>query len=261
MDIRNWNRDAWNHRVDAGIRWTVPVDSSVIQQAREGKWELFLTSSRPVPGNWFPVLDGLSVLCLAGAGGQQAPILAAAGACVTVLDNSPAQLGQDDLVAQREGLTIKTVEGDMADLSMFEDETFGLIVHPCSNCFVPDVRPVWREAFRVLRPGGVLLAGFVNPLVYLFNADALEIGDLTVTQTLPWSTVETLSQEELAQRKADGEPLWFGHLLTDQIGGQIDAGFMLGGFYEDDHGDDDRLSRFTPWLIGTRAVRPVREAG
>ena len=261
MDIRNWNRDAWNHRVDAGIRWTVPVDSEVIQQARAGKWEIFLTSSRPVPGNWFPVLDGLSVLCLAGAGGQQAPILAAAGAQVTVLDNSPAQLGQDDLVAQREGLTIKTVEGDMADLSMFEDETFGLIVHPCSNCFVPDVRPVWREAFRVIRPGGVLLAGFVNPLVYLFNAEALETGDLTVTQTLPWSTVETVSQEELAQRKADGEPLWFGHLLTDQIGGQIDAGFMLGGFYEDDHGDDDQLSRFTPWLIGTRAIRPVRESG
>jgi SAM-dependent methyltransferase len=180
---------------------------------------------------------------------------------VTVLDNAPAQLGQDELVAQREGLTIKTVEGDMADLSMFENETFGLIVHPCSNCFVPDVRPVWREAFRVLRPGGVLLAGFVNPLVYLFHADALETGDLTVTQTLPWSTLEALSQEELAQRKADGEPLWFGHLLTDQIGGQIDAGFMLGGFYEDDHGEDDALSRFTPWLIGTRAIRPVQESG
>ena len=81
------------------------------------------------------------MLCLASGGGQQGPILAAAGANVTVFDNSPRQLAQDRLVADREGLAIETVLGDMADLSAFPDARFDLIVHPVSNVFVPDVRP------------------------------------------------------------------------------------------------------------------------
>ena len=104
-----------------------------------------------MPADWFPALPGLDVLCLASSGGQQAPVLAAAGAAVTVLDNSPAQLARDRLVADRDGLELATVEGDMADLSAFPNGRFGLVFHPCSNCFVPQVRPVWREAFRVLR--------------------------------------------------------------------------------------------------------------
>src|SRR5262249_679645 len=83
------------------------------------------------------------------------PARAAAGADVPGPANSPAQLRQDRLVAAREGLEVETVEGDMADLSTFADGRFGLVFHPCSNCFVPDVRPIWREAFRVLQPGGV----------------------------------------------------------------------------------------------------------
>ena len=71
------------------------------------------------------------VLCLASGGGQQGPILAAAGANVTVFDNSPAQLRQDELVARREGLSIRTVQGDMRDLSAFADGSFDLIFHPC----------------------------------------------------------------------------------------------------------------------------------
>ena len=55
------------------------------------------------------------VLCLASAGGQQAPIFAAAGAMVTSFDNSPVQLAKDELVADRDGLDIHLVQGDMAD--------------------------------------------------------------------------------------------------------------------------------------------------
>jgi len=51
--------------------------------------------------------------------GQQGPILAAAGADATVFDNSPRQLQQDCQVAEREGLDLRTVEGDMRDLSCF----------------------------------------------------------------------------------------------------------------------------------------------
>src|SRR5688572_26294267 len=162
MDIRAYNRHAWNRNVEKGDPWTVPVSPEIIAAARKGEWFILLTPTKPVPRSWFPPLPGCEVLCLASGGGQQVPILAAAGAQVTVLDNSPKQLAQDRFVAERESLELTTVEGDMRDLSMFRDGSFDLIVHPCSNMFVPEVRTVWREAFRVLRPGGVMLAGFFN---------------------------------------------------------------------------------------------------
>ena len=152
-----------------GRQWSSPVGAEVIAAARRGEWRLRLTETKFAPREWFPDVRGLEVLCLASGGGQQAPTLAAAGARVTVLDNSPRQLAQDRFVAERDSLDLTAVEGDMADLSAFADESFGLVYHPVSNLFVPDVRPVWREAFRVLRRGGVLLAGFLNPVLYLFD--------------------------------------------------------------------------------------------
>ncbi len=63
----------------------------------------------------------------------------------------------------------------MRDLSAFADESFDLVFHPVSNLFVPEVRPVWNEAFRVLRRGGSLLAGFLNPAVYIFDLELAAI--------------------------------------------------------------------------------------
>ena len=177
-DVRDLNRSAWDGLVARGNRWTVPVGPEEIEAARRGQWEIVLTPFRPVPVTWFPDLDGAKVLCLASGGGQQGPIFAAAGADVVVFDNSPRQLDQDRMVASRDGLKIETVEGDMADLGVFEDQTFDLIVHPISNCFVPNLEPVWSEAFRVLRAGGGLLAGFTNPVRYLFNEELEHSSDL-----------------------------------------------------------------------------------
>jgi ubiquinone/menaquinone biosynthesis C-methylase UbiE len=171
VDIQGYNRIAWDKQVVQGNRWTIPVGDDVIAAARQGDWKILLTPTKPVPRAWFPDLQGIDVLCLASGGGQQGPTLAAAGARVTVLDNSPRQLAQDRLVAERHALPVVTVQGDMADLSAFSDKSFDLIVHPVSNTFVPHVRPVWKEAFRVLRKGGGLLAGFTNPAVYLFDYD------------------------------------------------------------------------------------------
>jgi SAM-dependent methyltransferase len=260
MSIRAHNRAAWDQKVTLGCEWTVPVDSAVIEEARCGRWHIVLTPTKAIPADWMGAVPGKEVLCLASGGGQQGPVLAAAGAKVTVLDNSPRQLEQDRSVARRDSLRIETVEGDMADLSMFADRQFDLIVHPVSNTFVPDVRPVWREAFRVLRPGGVLLAGFVNPVAYLFDERAWDEGRLEVRNRLPYSDAESLSPAQRQQRLADGQPLEFSHTLESQIGGQIEAGFVITGFYEDSCPPSPRqpLAEFMPMCIATRGEKLSR---
>ena len=258
MDVRAHNRAAWNRNVETQNTWTIPVGAETIERARRGLVELLLTPTRPVPMDWFPALAGTATLCLASGGGQQGPVLAAAGALVTVFDNSPRQLSQDRLVAEREGLEIATVEGDMADLSMFAGETFDLIVHPCSNCFVPDIRPVWRECFRVLRAGGIFLAGFTNPVRYLFDDERMQNGSLEVRHAIPYSDLTDLSDADRRRLVLDEmQPLEFGHTLTDQIGGQLDVGFVLTGFFEDGYAEsnNDPISRFMKTFIATRAVK------
>lgn len=258
VDVRSHNRSAWNRSVEAGNRWTQAVSSAEIQSARQGKFSIVLTPSKPVPADWFPALNGTSTLCLAAAGGQQAPVLAAAGANVTVYDNSPKQLEQDQFVAERDGLKLTTVEGDMADLSKFEDASFKFIFHPCSNTFIPNVLPVWNECFRILKPGGTLLSGFTNAVRYIFDDERKENGNLEVKYPLPYSDLDYTSEPHVRKIIADGDAMEFGHTLTDQIGGQLAAGFLLKGFYEDRYseGDGDPLSKFMDTFIATRVLKP-----
>lgn len=255
MNVIDHNRKAWDREVQNGNPWTVPVPAEVTAAARTGSWRVWLTEQAPVPEDWFPPLRGADVLCLASGGGQQGPVLAAAGACVTVFDNSPAQLDRDRQVADRDGLRLRLVQGDMADLSAFTDESFDLVFHPVSNVFAPDVRTVWREVFRVLRPGGVLLAGFLNPDLFIFDLDAEERGRLEVRHTLPYADTTHLTEADLEERRKQLQPLEFSHTLTDQIGGQLDAGFLLTAMYEDRH-RDSVIARHMPTYIATRAVKP-----
>ena len=262
MDVRAHNRAAWNKEVEDGNHWTVPVSPEEIANARHGEWGIYLTPIKTVPRDWFPPLSGAEVLCLASGGGQQGPILAAAGAVVTVYDNSPRQLEQDVLVAEREGLPIITIEGDMADLGVFPDERFDLIFHSVSNTFVPDPKPVWREAYRVLRVGGRLLSGFTNPWAYLFDFELEEAQRiLQVKHHLPYSDLDNLSAQERERFFGLDAPLEYSHTLEDQIGGQIDAGFAITGFYEDRNRleEGELLSEYTPYFIATRADKLVSQ--
>ena len=185
--VQEVNRHAWNSRVLEGKnRWTQPVSSEQVRAAKRGEWAIYVTPTQAVPRDWLGEIQGKEVLCLASGGAQQGPILVAAGATVTVFDLSDEQLKQDKFVSERDGLDLRTVQGDMTDLSMFEDANFDLIVHPIANCFVPDVNPVWREAFRVLRPGGRLLSGMVNPLLYALDDEAEEQEQrLVVNRAIP----------------------------------------------------------------------------
>lgn len=257
-DVLEHNRNSWNHQSDSGTsRWCAPVDAQTIAAARRGDWRVILTPNRAVPRAWFGDLGGARVLCLASGGGQQAPVLAAAGATVVSFDNSDAQLAKDAFVAARDGLDLETAQGDMADLSRFSDGRFDLIFHPVSNVFVPDVRVVWRECHRVLSASGRLLAGFMNPDYYLFDHEAIEAGgSLVVARKLPFSHVDDLAPAELEARIARGEALEFSHSLDAQIGGQIEAGFVIAGFYEDHWSDEaSPLNAYMPTSMATLAQK------
>ena len=227
------NSRIWDKRAENNDRWSTVVTSDEVAKARDGEWHIILTPEKPVPRDWFPSdMKGLKVLCLASGGGQQGPILAAIGADVTVFDNSQGQLEKDLYVAKRDGLTINTVQGNMQDLSMFADASFDLIVHPWSNNYVDDILIVWKECSRVLKKGGTLLAGFGSPLEYIFDLKKFEKGELELKYSIPYADIDHQDDEAVREvSEADGYS--WGHPIEEQIQGQISAGFVIAGFYED----------------------------
>ncbi len=261
-DVVSHNRAAWNRESASGeSRWCQPVSRKVIANARSGDWSVILTPTTATPASWLGDIRGKRVLCLASGGGQQAPVLAAAGAHVTSFDNSDEQLARDGFVADRDSLDIKLVQGDMADLSCFEAAEFDLIFNPVSTVFVPDVLEVWRECSRVLAESGRLLSGFMNPDFYLFDHAAIDAGGpLVAINKLPYSDVLNLTEEELAARRQQGLAFEFSHSLDAQIAGQIGAGFMIAGFYEDRWEDAaTALNAYMPTSMATLAIK-IRSA-
>ena len=254
MNLLEHNRAAWNQEVKNGNQWTIPVTKDVLDQAASGQVMILLTPYKPVPKDWLGDLNGKDVLCLASGGGQQGPILAAAGARVTVFDNSDQQLKQDAMLSEQYDLKIKTVQGNMQDLSAFGDQCFDMIIHPVSNCFIDDVLPVWRESYRVLKPNGSLLSGFVNPLIYMIDWETAEqTRRFELKYAIPYSDIISLSPEMKKKYIREKTVFEFGHSLADQIQGQIAAGFLIAGFYEDR--GEPLLDQLTDSFIATRAIK------
>ncbi|WP_336982663.1 MULTISPECIES: class I SAM-dependent methyltransferase [unclassified Cedecea] len=256
-DLLEHNRAAWDALARQQCEWSRPVGADIIAQARRGEWQIHLTPGK-LPASWLPNVQGKRILCLASAGGQQAPVLAAAGAEVTVYDLSQEQLNKDRFVAQRDNLKLTFVQGDMRDLSRFADKSFDYIIHPISNQYVPDIRPIWHGCYRILASGGKLLSSFFNPVVFIGDraANYAEQGVIRPRFSLPYSDVNDLTADELAAKQARGEAFVFGHSLEEQIGGQLEAGFALAGFYEDKQPNPRFLiDQFMPTFIATCAIK------
>ncbi len=249
MDYQETNARIIDRWIEEGWEWGKPVDHAVCQAAREGRWNVLLTPTRPVPHEWFGELQGKRVLGLASGGGQQMPILSILGAECTVLDYSSKQIESERLVAQREGYDIRALRTDMTKPLPFLDGEFDLIFHPVSNCYVREVRPIWRECFRVLRSGGVLLAGLDNGISYLFDED-----ERTIVHSLPFDPLK--NPEQMASLEKTQSGVQFSHTLEEQIGGQLEAGFRLTHVYEDTNATGVFHDFNIPAYWATRAVKP-----
>ena len=244
-DINAETIDRW---VEEGWEWGVPIDHETYQKALRGEWDVVLTPTKPVPHEWFGELKGKKLLGLASGGGQQMPVFAALGAECTVFDYSKKQLGSERLVSEREGYSIRIVRGDMTKRLPFEDGEFDIVFHPVSNCYVKDVEHVWRECARVLKKGGVLIAGtdhFVNDLV--------DEDEERIINRLPFDPLENPDQMKQLQESDSG--VQFSHTLTEQIGGQLRAGFTLTDMYEDTNGSGRLHELNVPTMLATRSVK------
>ena len=248
MEYTEKNAETIDRWVDQGWEWGVPLSHEAFLEARQGRWSMVLTPTKPVPGDWFPDLRGKKVLGLAAGGGQQMPVFAALGADCTVLDYSQKQIDSELAVARREGYAIRAVRADMTRPLPFEDASFDLIFHPVSNCYIREVLPVWRECHRILKQGGRLMAGLDNGINYIFDDD-----ERTVIRKLPFNP---LKDKQLYQDSVSNDwGIQFSHTIEEQIGGQLQAGFVLTDIYQDTNGVG-RLHEFNvPTFYATRACK------
>ncbi|AFL98714.1 methylase involved in ubiquinone/menaquinone biosynthesis [Desulfitobacterium dehalogenans ATCC 51507] len=189
--------DKW---VEEGWKWGQPINHETYVKAQDQDWFVVLTPTKPVPKEWFSEMKNAKILGLASGGGQQMPIFSALGAACTVIDYSERQLQSEKEVAERENYAIELVRGDITNPLPFADESFDLIFHPVSNCYIEDIQPVWQECYRVLKKGGILLTGFDNGFNYLFDED-----ENTVRYKLPFNPLKDPQMYERSLEKI-GEP-------------------------------------------------------
>lgn len=245
QDINAKTIDLW---CENGWEWGQAISHEEYQKALNGEWDVVLTPVKAVPHDWFGDLKGQKVLGLASGGGQQIPIFSALGAKCTVLDYSGVQCESERKVAAREGYEVEVIQADMTQRLPFDDETFDLIFHPVSNCYVEEVRPIFRECFRILKKGGVLLCGFDNGINFLFDETETEI-----KYKLPFNPLKDPQQYEASIQNDWG--IQFSHTLEEQIGGQLEAGFVLTDLYEDTNSEGKLYEYNIPAFWATRAVK------
>lgn len=237
--------DKW---VEDGWEWGQPISHEVFQKAKNNDWFVLLTPTKPVPKEWFSEMKNAEILGLASGGGQQMPIFSALGAKCTVLDYSGKQLLSEEEVAKRENYKIKTIRADMVKPLPFENESFDLIFHPVSNSYVEDVFPIWKECYRVLKKGGILLSGLDNGINYVFDDE-----ETMMTHKLPFNPLKNKQLYEESIKNDWG--IQFSHTIEEQIGGQLQAGFILTDIYQDTNGTG-RLHEFNvPTFYATRAIK------
>lgn len=255
-DYLAFNQDRWNREArKKGNPYTIPISHEELMQAKADPIDVSLTVGKAVPPDWFEKAKGNKILGLACGGGQQGPVFAVKGYDTTIMDYSQAQLDSDRMVAQREGLSIRTVLADMTQPFPFEDEAFDIIFCPVSNVYIEHLDNMWREAYRVLKRGGLLMVGYMNPWIYMYDADIVwdePDKELLLKYPLPYNARELEAEGVVRIDPEFGYE--FSHTLQEQIGGQLQAGFAMIDFYES-RDPRNRLSQFGPDYLANLSIK------
>lgn len=229
-----------NDLVENNVSWSACATPEELQKAREGQLSIKFFD-KEIPADWLKDVKEKKVLCLAGAGGLQAPLLACAGAEVTVLDLSEKMLEKDKQVALQEHLNIRIEKGNMCDLSRFADGSFDYILNPTSLMYVPDVKPVFKECYRVLKKGGTFIMMAPNPVNYLCDFVNDENGGYyKAVNRMPYCSSDFDEMSDWVE---------YGHTMEEYIGGQIECGFVINGYVE------CQMEDITELQFMTRAVK------
>ena len=225
--------------VTKNVNWTASASKEQLYAARAGKLILPFYD-RKVPEDWLRDIKGKRVLCLAGAGGLQAPLLACAGADVTVIDISNKMLDKDREVAKNENLHIEIVKGNMCDLSVFSDCYFDYIINPPSLMYIPELSVVFRECYRVLNKGGALIMMAPNPINYVCDyIDDGNGGYYKAVHRMPFCSKDY----------DDSDWIEYGHTMEEYLGGLIECGFFINGYVE------CQMDDITELYFMTRAIK------
>lgn len=224
MSIHDHNRRAWDALVRRGQGFTRPAKDADFSDP----------AIRLGSNEWLGEVRGRKVLCLAAGGGKQSVLFAAAGALVTVVDISPAMLALDRQVAAERGLDIRVVEASMDDLSALSDGSFEIVSQPVSTCYVPDVRPVFREVARVLAAGGLYVSQHKQPGSLQSDMRPSPRG---YELTEPYYRSGPLPPVEGSPHREVGT-LEFLHRWEELIGEMCRAGFAIEDLIEPLHADE-----------------------
>jgi len=227
--ITQFNRERWEALAQANVEYSRPMLDLTADSAR------MLLDPRGMMG---PV-SGKRVLCLCASGGQQSAAFGLLGADVSVLDFSPTQLQRDCETAAHYGLTVKTIEGDMRDLSPFPDAHFDIVWHAHSIVFIPDVTPVFSEVARVLKRSGLYRLSCHNPFVQ--GIDERDWDGRAYPLWRPYingAEVETtdpnwdIGYPDGTSRRVEG-PHEFRHTLSALVNGMAQRGLLMLGLWEE----------------------------
>jgi len=226
--MASMNKEVWEAAVlrgEGNAKPCLDLDAQLVEQYSRGEVDPAPNDLlRVFPPSVLQDVTGKDVLCLACGGGQQSPLFGLLGARVTVLDLAEGQLEGDRKAAKHYGYEVTTVQGDMRDLSCFAEDSFDVVCQAAASSWIPQIRQVYEQVARVLRPGGLYRVDFANHVTEFSDHPDAQNGKV------PLSVKSMVYHHE-------GRPddIQFRHDLSDVFNGLLDSGFALQRVFDRGH--------------------------
>ena len=260
-ELTKYNIARWKALVEADALYTRPALSLDPISARD------TLDPEGRLGN----VEAKDVLCLACGGGKQSVAFALLKANVTVFDLSEDQLNRDREAADHFDVQIKILQGDMRDLSRFDEAGFDIVYHSYSLGFVTNARVVFQQVARVLRPGGLYHFMCANPFFLGMQQKDWNGEGYTIKHPYLNEVEITYEDQEWVYNRSKSvdaipPPREFRHTLSAIISGLVEQGFMIqhvsdySNFNPDPNAEPGTWSHFVsiapPWLSFWASYRP-----